>query len=95
MSTGVGSPTTIRAPLRVDVSGQRCPLTWVRTKIALERIESGAVLEVVLGPGEMLTNVPRNCADDGHQVLSVAPLGAERHLLTVRKAGRPDGAPAR
>ena len=45
------------------------------------------VLEVELGEGEMLVNVPRNCAEDGHEVLNVEPLGDGRHLLTVRKRG--------
>ncbi len=62
-------------------------MTWVRTKLALEPLPSGEQLEVVLGPGEMLQNVPRNCAEDGHEVLSVEPLDGQRHLLTVRKRG--------
>ncbi len=62
-------------------------MTWVRTKLALESLPERAQLEVVLGPGEMLQNVPRNCAEDGHDVLNVEPLDGQRHLLTVRKRG--------
>lgn len=74
-------------PERLDITRERCPMTWVRTKLALEPLAPGTVLEVVLGPGEMLSNVPRNCADDGHAVVSVEPLDGGRHLLRVRKGG--------
>ncbi len=60
-------------------------MTWVRTKLALEAVGPGDCLEVLLGPGEMLASVPKNCTEDGHEVLSLEPLGAERHLLTVRR----------
>ena len=62
-------------------------MTWVRTRLALESVAPGGQLEVLLAPGEMLRNVPRNCMEDGHEVLSLEPLGDERHLLTVRKRG--------
>jgi tRNA 2-thiouridine synthesizing protein A len=75
------------AAARVDVSAERCPMTWVRTRLALEALPEGAVLEVVLGPGEMLLNLPRNVAEDGHEVLAVEPAGPGRHRMQVRKRG--------
>lgn len=62
-------------------------MTWVRTKLALEGLAAGAVLEVALGPGEMLINLPRNAAEDGHEVLDLAPIGGGRHRMLVRKRG--------
>lgn len=67
-------------------------MTWVRTKVALARVAPGALLEVVLGPGEMLENVPRNVVDDGHELVSVAPTGDGRHLMTIRRHGPATGA---
>jgi TusA-related sulfurtransferase len=52
----------------LDVTGLRCPMTWVRTKLALERLEPGAVLEVACPPGEALENVPRSAREAGHEV---------------------------
>jgi TusA-related sulfurtransferase len=52
----------------LDVSALRCPMTWVRTKLELERLESGQTLEVTLGPGEALENVPRSAREAGHAV---------------------------
>jgi tRNA 2-thiouridine synthesizing protein A len=74
---------------RLDVSVLRCPMTWVRTKLALEPLTPGALLEVLLGPGEMLVNLPRNAREDGHEVRSLAPLPDGRHLMVVCKRGAP------
>jgi hypothetical protein len=42
-------------------------MTWVRTKLELERMASGEALEVRCR-GEALENVPRSAADAGHDV---------------------------
>jgi TusA-related sulfurtransferase len=52
----------------LDVSALRCPMTWVRTKLELERLESGQTLEVRLPAGEALENVPRSAREAGHTV---------------------------
>jgi TusA-related sulfurtransferase len=52
----------------LDVTGLRCPMTWVRTKLALERIAAGETLEVRLPAGEALENVPRSAREAGHEV---------------------------
>ncbi len=52
----------------LDLRGVRCPMTWVRTKLALEALEPGAVLTVECAPGEALENVPRSAAEAGHAV---------------------------
>jgi TusA-related sulfurtransferase len=52
----------------LDVTDVTCPLTWVRTKLALERLEPGDELTVTCNPGEALENVPRSAAEAGHDV---------------------------
>lgn len=52
----------------LDVTGLRCPLTWVRTKLALEGLAPGERLDVLCPPGEALENVPRSAAEAGHEV---------------------------
>lgn len=71
----------------LDISAERCPMTWVRTKLALEALSPGELLEVVLGPGEMLENVPRNAQEDGHELLSRESFGVDRHRILLRKRG--------
>ena len=52
----------------LDVRALRCPMTWVRTKLALERLAPGDVLLVECAPGEALAEVPRSAAAAGHAV---------------------------
>ena len=52
----------------LDISALTCPMTWVRTKLELERMGEGETLEVRCRPGEALENVPRSAREEGHGV---------------------------
>jgi tRNA 2-thiouridine synthesizing protein A len=52
----------------LDITGLRCPMTWVKTKLALERLAPGESLDVACPPGEALENVPRSAREAGHEV---------------------------
>ena len=52
----------------LDITALRCPMTWVRTKLALERLAAGETLLVRCPPGEALENVPRSAREAGHGV---------------------------
>jgi tRNA 2-thiouridine synthesizing protein A len=69
----------------LDITREACPMTYVRTRLALEALDEGAVLEVVLCGEEPLKNVPRNAREEGHEVLSLEPRGDGTHRLLLRK----------
>ena len=52
----------------LDIRALTCPMTWVRTKLELERMAAGEALEVLCRPGEALENVPRSAREAGHRV---------------------------
>ena len=52
----------------LDVTALTCPMTWVKTKLELERMAPGDELAVECAPGEALENVPRSAAEAGHDV---------------------------
>ncbi len=65
-------------------------MTFVRTKLLLEKIAVGEVLEVRLKGEEPLHNVPRSTRQHGHTILSLDPEGGEQgpegiHRLLIRK----------
>lgn len=82
------------AVARVDVRAYACPMTYVKAKIALDRLAAGERLEVWLAAGEPLENLPRSAAEDGHRVVSVEPLtgepGAFRVLVEKGAGGAPE-----
>jgi TusA-related sulfurtransferase len=49
-------------------------MTWVRTKLELEKLAPGEALEVRCAEGEALENVPRSAADAGHAVQVSGPI---------------------
>jgi TusA-related sulfurtransferase len=62
---------------RIDIRSLACPMTYVRTRLALDRLAPGEVLEVLVAEGEPLENLPRTAAEDGHRVLSREPVPSE------------------
>ena len=47
------------ADLELDITGEVCPMTFVRAKLALESLTLGQVLNIKLRDGEPLHNVVR------------------------------------
>ena len=54
--------------ITLDLTGVACPMNWVRTKLALEKLNAGDELTVRLDAGEPLESVPRSAREDGHDV---------------------------
>jgi TusA-related sulfurtransferase len=55
----------------LDITKEHCPMTFVKTKIELSKLQPGDTLEVLLTEGEPLDNVPRNAKEQGYNVLAV------------------------
>ncbi len=75
----------------LDITQEVCPLTFVRTKLLIERMSSGETAEIRLKGAEPLENVPRSVREHGHEVLSLELAGGgpdteEIYLLRIRKA---------
>ena len=55
--------------LQKDFRGVACPMNFVKTKLALETLQSGQKLEILLDDGEPIQNVPNSIKLEGHAVL--------------------------
>jgi tRNA 2-thiouridine synthesizing protein A len=55
----------------IDITAELCPMTFVRTRLALDRMSPGEKLLVKLKGEEPLRNVPRTAIEQGHEVLSL------------------------
>lgn len=87
----MGIGVTSKSNHTLDITEEVCPLTFVKAKLAVERIAPGEVLEIRLRGDEPLENVPRSLTELGHEILSLEPetreSTADTHVLRVRKAG--------
>jgi tRNA 2-thiouridine synthesizing protein A len=54
----------------LDITGLVCPMTFVRTRLALDCMASGQTLLVLLRGEEPARNVPATAAAQGHRVLA-------------------------
>jgi TusA-related sulfurtransferase len=57
----------------LDITADVCPMTFVRTRLLIERMAPGETAEVRLKGQEPLENVPASVAELGHQVLALVP----------------------
>ncbi len=71
----------------LDLKGEVCPYTFVKSKLELESMESGQLLSIIVDNGESASNVPRSLDLEGHEVLDVARAEASVWKIVVRKAG--------
>jgi tRNA 2-thiouridine synthesizing protein A len=55
----------------LDLSGDVCPYTFVKTKLKLEELESGDCLVVTYDHGPAIENVPRSLKAEGHRIICI------------------------
>jgi TusA-related sulfurtransferase len=60
-----------RPNARLDLRGTPCPINFVRTKLRLEQMSPGSVLEVCLDGGDPIEQVPDSLIMEGYQVLKI------------------------
>jgi len=60
-------------------------MTFVRTRLALDRMAPGEILRVRLKGDEPLRNVPRSAQEQGHEILSLETDAEGIGLLVLRR----------
>ena len=71
----------------VDITEVVCPVTFVKTKVALEELDEGQILSIRMNDGEPVQNVPRSIKEEGHQILKLDDNEDGTYTLYVKKAG--------
>jgi TusA-related sulfurtransferase len=69
----------------IDITSETCPMTFVRTRLALDAMQHGEVLLVRLKGADPLANVPRAAADQGHEPLDLLAQADGSWVLVIRK----------
>tara|TARA_A100000171_G_scaffold208_2_gene326 strand:- start:782 stop:1027 length:246 start_codon:yes stop_codon:yes gene_type:complete len=72
---------------KIDITKDVCPMTFVRTRLKLETMAAGQVLEVTLRTGEPLKNVPRSVKEMGDDVIDLVEIAdmPGTYRLTILK----------
>lgn len=75
--------TNIIANLTLDLRDEVCPHTFIRTKLALDKMEPGQIIEITLR-GLAIENVPRSIKEEGHGIVNVERKG-DLFVFHIRK----------
>ena len=71
----------------LDLRGEVCPYTFVRTRLRLEELPLGAALDVVVNHPPAATNVPRSAREWGQEVAGVTETApGEWTIALVKRA---------
>ena len=70
----------------LNLQGEVCPYTFVKSKLALEIMQPGQVLRVIVDNDESASNVPRSMQSEGHNVLGVTKLNHKEWQIVVQKS---------
>ena len=72
----------------LDLCGELCPFTFVRTKLALEGLPMGARLRVIVDHEPATRNLPRSAAEWGQEVIGVVRASPHTWAIDLRKRVR-------
>ncbi len=69
----------------IDLKGEVCPYTFVKSKLALEEMSLDQVLEVVIDHEPAVENVPRSLKNEGQKILAVDKINDTDWKILVKK----------
>jgi tRNA 2-thiouridine synthesizing protein A len=81
----INAPSDISADETFDLKGEICPYTFVKSKLMLEMMESGQILQVIVDNDESATNVPKSLTNEGNTVLCTEKINDTDWMITVKK----------
>ncbi len=76
---------TIGVDVELDLKGEVCPYTFVKSKLEMEEMEVGQVLRVVVDHRPAVENVPRSMKNEGQEVLGVEAISDTDWAIVIRK----------
>jgi TusA-related sulfurtransferase len=74
----------------LDLRGEICPYTFVRTRLALEEMPLGSCLVVLVDHEPASRNIPRSARAWGQEVVSVSQRAADSPTWAIRLVKRVD-----
>lgn len=69
-----------------DLRGVKCPMNFVKAKVAIAPLNSGDIIDIYLDEGAPIANVPQSLASEGHEILSKEKREDGSYSLRVKKA---------
>ncbi len=55
----------------LDLRGIACPMNFVKTKLFIDKVSRGEIIQVLLDGGEPVESVSQSMTAEGHEIISV------------------------
>ena len=88
MGASCAAPQEFVVDSLLDLSAETCPMTFVRTRLALDRLAEGQTLLVRLRGEEPRGSVPHTAVEQGHALLAQRDEPDGTTVVVVRKKAR-------
>ena len=75
----------IKIDKNLDIRGEVCPYTLVKSKLGIEGLEVGQIIEIILDYPEAADSIPKAMLNYGHSVLKVEKINSTEWIVQVRK----------
>ena len=72
----------------LDLRGLLCPLTWARTRYALQKLAPGDELELLLDHRPAVPDIKRNAEELGHEIMRLKETGPGLWELLLKRGER-------
>ena len=70
----------------ISIKGEVCPYTFVKSKLAIEDMKSGQILEIILDHPPACENVPKSMENEGNSVISVSKINSTDWRILIRRS---------
>jgi len=71
---------------KIDICGEVCPYTFMKSKLALEELGSGQVLEVATDHAPAIEEIASGMKSEGHKVLEVTKIDETTWKIVIQKS---------
>ncbi len=75
----------IKVEKELNIKGEVCPYTFVKTKLTLETMELGEVLRVIVDHLPATENIPKSLKGEGNEVLDVSQINETDWQIVTKK----------
>jgi len=69
----------------IDLLDEICPMTFVKTKLAIERINKGQRIKVIFNSQEAKINVPKSLSEVNHKIIAIKNIDKEKFYIIIEK----------
>ncbi|MDH4267037.1 MAG: sulfurtransferase TusA family protein, partial [Deltaproteobacteria bacterium] len=80
---GIEIPT-IQVGRELNLKGKICPYTFIESMLALEEMETGEVLRVVVDYPPAVCDVPKSLKNEGYEILEISPINETDWAILVK-----------